>query len=43
VASKPFSSDMWKGFSFISPNFKELQEISTKLTGNNYQVFQIDS
>ncbi|KAL5233684.1 hypothetical protein ACI65C_001094, partial [Semiaphis heraclei] len=41
VASKPFSSDMWKGFSFISPNFKELQEISTKLTAEvsaNYAI-----
>lgn len=38
VASKPFYSDMWKGFSFMSPNLKELQEISKNLTGKHCHI-----
>lgn len=33
VAAKPFLSDMWKGLSFMSPNLKELQQISNSLKG----------
>jgi len=38
VASKPFYSDMWKALSFMSPNLKELQEISKKLPGKHYHI-----
>ncbi|XP_060851868.1 uncharacterized protein LOC132930169 [Rhopalosiphum padi] len=41
VASKPFYSDMWKALSFMSPNLKELQEISKKLPAEvrvNYAI-----
>lgn len=33
VAGIPFTTDTWKGLSFISPNIKELREIANALQG----------
>ncbi|XP_025422378.1 uncharacterized protein LOC112692064 isoform X3 [Sipha flava] len=41
VAAKPFRTDMWKGLSFISPNFEELQQISNAIPARdrvNYAI-----
>ncbi|XP_075236373.1 uncharacterized protein LOC142333255 [Lycorma delicatula] len=33
TADKPFSSELWKNISFISPNIEELRRISSAVTG----------
>lgn len=39
VAATPFTTDTWKGFSFISPNLKELHTISKALQGESKLFF----